>query len=56
MQHLKELLLNGFSTCFGALFVLARLQGHPVVSNWLFLIWLAIITAYFAVKSTKKEN
>lgn len=56
MEHLKELLLNGFCTFSGALFVLARFQGHPVVSNWLFLIWVVIMTAYFVVKSTKKEN
>lgn len=51
MEHLKELLLNGFCTFSGALFVLARLQGHPIVSNWLFLIWLAALTISWYKKS-----
>lgn len=53
---MKELLMNGFCTFLGASFVIARMQGHPIVSNWIFLIWLFGGVTYYAIKSTKKEN
>lgn len=31
-------------TLAGMLFVLCRASGHLVLSNWVFLIWLAALT------------
>lgn len=42
-------LKDAFFTACGALFALARMQGHPIVSNWIFLIWLIGVT-YYAIK------
>lgn len=53
---MKELLFNCFCTFSGASFAMARMQGHPIVSNWIFLIWLIGSVAYYAIKDTKKED
>lgn len=53
---MKNLLINGLCTFLGALFVVARIQGHPIISNWIFLIWLIGGVTYYFIQDTKKEN
>ena len=38
-------------TLAGMLFVLCRAFGHLVLSNWVFLIWLAALTISWYKKS-----